>query len=47
MIDVIIPVGPGHDELFNRAVESVGVASDYSGVEARIIKVGQMLLLPK
>ena len=39
MIDVIIPVGPGHEEVFARAVESVGIASDYAEVEARIIRV--------
>jgi glycosyltransferase involved in cell wall biosynthesis len=38
-VDVIIPVGPGHADLFNRAVESVSIASNFSGVEARIIRV--------
>ena len=39
MIDVIVPVGPGHESVVSRAINSIEIASDYSGIEARIIKV--------
>ena len=39
MVDVIIPVGPGHEEVFNRAAQSVAIASEYADVNVRLLKI--------